>query len=246
MADPRTSIIGQRLQKICKIIAVSSGKGGVGKSLVASVLALTLARKGYKVGLFDLDFTSPSSHVILSVGSLRPREEKGVIPPEVHGLKYMSIIYYAGERVSPLRGADVSNALIELLAVTVWGDLDFLIIDMPPGISDATLDLLRFIKRIRFLIVTTPSQLAFETVKKFISLLSDLRVPVIGVIENMKMKDSKFIQQQVEGRGVKFWGDVSFDPELEENLGDVNGLLKTRFSKELEEIIEKNLNTINS
>jgi len=241
MADPRTAIIEERLRKIQNIIAVSSGKGGVGKSLVASVLALTLARKGYKVGLFDLDFTSPSSHIILGESDLHPKEERGVIPPEVHGIKYMSVVFYAGDRASPLRGADVSNALIELLAVTLWKTLDFLIIDMPPGISDATLDLLRLIKNIKFLVVTTPSQLAFETVKKLISLLSELNIPVVGVIENMKMKESPFIKERIEEKGIEFWGDVPFDPQLEESIGDVRRLLKTEFSRSLEEIVKKNL-----
>ena len=241
MTDPRTAIIEERLRKIRNIIAVSSGKGGVGKSLVASVLALTLARKGCKVGLFDLDFTSPSSHIILGTGDLHPKEERGVIPPEVHGIKYMSVVFYAGDRASPLRGADVSNALIELFAVTLWKTLDFLIIDMPPGISDATLDLLRLIKNVKFLVVTTPSQLAFETVKKLISLLSELNVPVVGVIENMKMKDSPFIKERIEEKGIEFWGEVPFDPKLEENIGDVRRLLKTEFSKSLEEIVKKNL-----
>lgn len=241
MADPRTAIIEERLRKIQNVIAVSSGKGGVGKSLVASVLALTLARKGYKVGLFDLDFTSPSSHIILGTGDLQPKEERGVIPPKVHGIKYMSVVFYAGDRASPLRGSDVSNALIELLAVTLWNTLDFLILDMPPGISDATLDLLRLIKNVKFLVVTTPSQLAFETVKKLISLLSELNVPVVGVIENMKMKESPFIKEKIEEKGIEFWGDVPFDPKLEENIGDVRRLLETEFSRSLEEIVKKNL-----
>ncbi|OYT47158.1 ATP-binding protein [Candidatus Bathyarchaeota archaeon ex4484_231] len=241
MIDPRISVIHERLRNVRNIIAVSSGKGGVGKSLVASAAALTLARKGFKVALFDLDFTSPSSHIILGIDDLQPKEEKGIIPPEVHGLKYMSIVYYAGERASPLRGADISNALIELFAVTIWGDLDFLIIDMPPGISDATLDLLRFVGNIKFLIVTTPSQLAFETVRKFIELLSEIKVPVIGVIENMKMKDSTFIKQQVESKGVRFLGEIPFDPQLEESIGNVERFLATRFSKALEKIIERNL-----
>jgi len=236
MTDPRISIIDERLKGINKIIAVSSGKGGVGKSLIASTLALTLARRDYKVGLFDLDFTSPSTHVILGVEGLQPKEEKGIIPPQVHGLKYMSIVYYSGEYASPLRGVDVSNALIELLAVTRWNTLDFLIVDMPPGISDATLDIIRLIKRIRFVIVTTPSRLAFETVRKLISLLSELRIPIVGVIENMKMKESQFIQQQVEGRDITFWGDIPFDTELEEAIGDVNKLLAAQFGKKLGEI----------
>ena len=241
MADPRTAIIDERLKNVRNIIAVSSGKGGVGKSLVGSVLSLTLARKGYTVGLFDLDFTSPSSHIILGVDNVHPEEERGVVPPEVHGIKYMSVVFYAGERVSPLRGADVSNALIELLAVTLWNTLDFLIMDMPPGISDATLDLLRLIKNVKFLVVTTPSRLAFETVKKLTSLLAELNVPVIGVIENMKMKDSSFIKAEVEKMGMEFWGEAPFDPELEEALGDVSRLLDTKFSRSLEGIVEENL-----
>lgn len=239
MADPRLAVIEERLKGINNIIAVSSGKGGVGKSLIASSLAVTLAREGYKVGLFDLDFTSPSTHVILGVENLYPKEKQGIIPPRVHGIEYMSIVYYSGKYASPLRGVDVSNALIELLAITRWGKLDFLIIDMPPGISDATLDIVRFIKKIKFVMVTTPSQLAFETVRKLMNLLSELNVPVIGVVENMKMKESKFIQQRVEDRGLTFWGTISFDHMLEEAIGDVDKLLNTEFGKELEEIIEK-------
>jgi len=236
MGDPRIGIIEERLKGVNRIVAVSSGKGGVGKSLIASTLALTLARRGYKVGLFDLDFTSPSTHVILGVEGLQPREEKGIIPPQVHGLKYMSIVYYSGEYALPLRGVDVSNALIELLAITRWNNLDFLIVDMPPGISDATLDVIRLVKRIEFVVITTPSRLAFETVRKLIDLLSELGIPIMGVIENMKMKESRFIQQQIEGRGIKFWGDIPFDAELEEAIGDVNKLLATQFSKKLGEI----------
>ena len=117
----------------------------------------------------------------------QPKEEKGLVPPKVHGLEYMSLVYFVGDNPAPLRGADVSNALIELLTITQWGKLDFLVIDMPPGIGDAVLDLVRLIKRIEFLIITTPSLLAFETVKKQVTLLCELKMPIIGVIENMKM-----------------------------------------------------------
>ena len=171
MVDPRTSVITERLARIGRIVAVSSGKGGVGKSMVATTLALILAKRGYRVGLFDLDFTSPSTHIILGAQGLQPKEEKGIVPPTVHGLEYMSLVYWIGDNPAPLRGEDVSNALIELLSVTQWGELDFLVIDMPPGIGDAVLDLVRLIKRIEFLIVTTPSLLAFETVKKQVALL---------------------------------------------------------------------------
>src|SRR3972149_1591688 len=128
MVDPRTSIISVRLGNVGRIVAVSSGKGGVGKSLVASTLALALTKQGYEVGLFDLDFTSPSTHVILGIEGVQPKEDKGIVPPVANGLRYMSIVYYSGDYASPLRGADVSNALIELLSITRWGKLDFLVI----------------------------------------------------------------------------------------------------------------------
>jgi ATP-binding protein involved in chromosome partitioning len=239
MADPRISIINERLKQIRNIIAVSSGKGGVGKSLVASTVALTLAKKGYSVGLFDLDFTSPSTHLILGIEGVQPKEEKGLVPPLVNGLRYMSIVYYSGEYASPLRGVDVSNALIELLAITRWGELDFLVVDMPPGIGDATLDLLRLIKNIKFLIVTTSSLLAFETVRKLVSLLKTLKVPIIGVVENMKMNNSKAIQQRVKTLSVAFLGEIPFDIKIEESIGKTNKLLKTAFAEKVDEIASK-------
>jgi ATP-binding protein involved in chromosome partitioning len=238
MVDPRTAIINERLKDVRNIVAVSSGKGGVGKTVVASVLALTLAQKGYKVGFFDLDFTGPSSHIVLDVGKIQPKEEKGVIPPKIHGLCYMSVIYYSADRASPLRGSETSDVLVELLAVTKWGKLDFLILDMPPGISDITLDLLRFVKNAKFLVITTPSKLAFETVRKLVDLLKEAKVPVVGVIENMRIKGSSWIQEQVDSKGVHYLGALSFDPELEANIGNIEGLLKIEFSRTLKEIVE--------
>jgi len=241
MVDPRLTVIDERLKGIGNIIAVSSGKGGVGKSMVASSLAVILARRDFRVGLLDVDFTSPSTHVILGAEDLYPEEEKGIIPPRVHGLEYMSIVYYSGNYATPLRGADVSNVLIELFAITKWRNLDFLIIDMPPGIGDAMLDIVRLVKKIKLLIVTTPSQLAFETVKKLLYLLSELNIPIIGVIENLKMNKSKFIQQQVEGKNIPFWGEIPFDIKLEEAIGDIHKLLSTEFGKKIEEIIDANV-----
>lgn len=245
MVDPRVSIIDERMHGIRNIIAVSSGKGGVGKSLVASTLALTLAKEGYKVGLFDLDFTSPSTHLILGIEDVQPKEEKGIVPPIVHGLKYMSIIYYSGERAAPLRGADVSNALIELLSITKWEKLDYLVVDMPPGIGDATLDLIRLIKRINFLIVTTPSQLAFETVRKLVGLLKELKIPVIGVIENMKMDNSNTIQKQTKTLGVKFLGEIPYDSNVEQAIGNTDKLLNTKLAQKMKEIATSSTLKIN-
>jgi ATP-binding protein involved in chromosome partitioning len=235
--DPRTTVIDDRIRRINRIVSVSSGKGGVGKSLVATTLSLMLARGGFKVGLFDLDFTSPSTHLIMGIKGVQPKEEKGIIPPIVNGLKYMSLIYFSGDQAAPLRGADVSNALIELLSVSQWGELDFLIIDMPPGISDAVLDLVRLIKRIEFLIVTTPSSLAFETVKKQIRLLHDLHVPIIGVVENMKINKTTNIKKETKRIGAKYLAELPYDPEVEEAIGDLAKLLETVFAQRIRETI---------
>lgn len=240
MVDPRASVINERLKGIGRIIAVSSGKGGVGKSLVATTLALTLTRRGCKVGLFDLDFTSPSTHLILGAKDAQPKEEKGIVPPVVKGLAYMTLVYYSGDQVTPLRGADVSNALIELLSVTQWSELDFLVIDMPPGISDAVLDLIRLVKNIEFLIVTTPSLLAFETVKKQVSLLRDLKVPIIGVVENMKMNRAKNIEQETKKLGLKFLVEIPYDSKVEEAIGDEKKLLDTALAQKIKEIATDN------
>jgi ATP-binding protein involved in chromosome partitioning len=236
--DPRTSVINERLKRINRIIAVSSGKGGVGKSLVATTLALTLARRGSKVGLFDLDFTSPSTHMIIGVKDVQPKEEKGIVPPVVKGLAYMSLIYYSSDQATPLRGVDVSNALIELLSVTQWGELDFLVIDMPPGIGDAVLDLVRLVRNVEFLIVTTPSLLAFETVKKQVRLLQDLKIPIIGIVENMKMNRKKTVKQETEKLGVKFLAGIPYDPKVEEAIGDEKKLLSTTIAQRIRNVAE--------
>jgi ATP-binding protein involved in chromosome partitioning len=214
-----------------RVVAVSSGKGGVGKSMVATTLALSLVEQGLRVGLLDLDFTSPSTHVILGVEGLYPEEEYGIVPPLAHGLKYMSIVHYSLDEPAPLRGEDVSNAIIELLAITRWRDVDYLIMDMPPGIGDATLDTLRLIPRIEFMVVTTPSVVAYQSVKRLLLLLRDLKIPVIGVLENMVMNRSGYVEDEVKSLGLRYLGALDYDEELEATIGDPGRLMKTRFGK---------------
>jgi ATP-binding protein involved in chromosome partitioning len=148
----------------------------------------------------------------------------------------MSLVYYVGDNPAPLRGAEVSNALIELLAVTLWGTLDFLVIDMPPGIGDAVLDIVRLVKRIEFLIVTTSSLLAFETVKKQVNLLCDLKMPVIGVVENMKMDQASGVRVETKKIGLKYISAIPFDLRVEDAIGNPNRLLKTKFGKNIHKI----------
>ncbi len=231
--EPRTSVIETRLKNIHRIIAVASGKGGVGKSMVASNLALYLAQKGHHVGLLDLDLYGPSCHIILGVKHRFPTEEKGIIPPVVHGISFMSIVYFTEEKPSPFRGIDISNIILELLAITQWGNLDFLIIDMPPGIGDETLDVIRYMKNSEFLVVTTPSKVAMGAVQKLLSILLELKKPILGVIENMTMNDSGFIEQEVQRLHIRYLGKIHFDNTLEESIGNPDSLLKTQVMKDL-------------
>ncbi|RKY93804.1 MAG: ATP-binding protein [Candidatus Hydrothermota bacterium] len=240
--DPRTSVIDKRLKKIKKIIAVASGKGGVGKSLVASTLALILAKKGNKVGLLDLDLYGPSSHIILGVEDFSfPEEEKGILPHDVHGMKFMSIVYFTEDKPAPLRGEDITNVIIELLAITQWGDLDYLIVDMPPGIGDETLDRIKYVKKAEFLVVTTPSKVSMGAVGKLLKILKELKIPVIGIIENMKIDDSTYIHDSVSKMKIDYLGSVYFDKNLEKGIGKTDILLQSSFSKDLEIIITKNI-----
>lgn len=233
MSDPRIAVIEKRFEDVGRVIAVTSGKGGVGKSMVATALALSLVRMGHRVGLLDLDFTSPSTHVIMGVEGLHPEEDYGIVPPLAHGLRYMSIVHYSAEEPAPLRGEDVSNAIIELLAITRWQELDYLIIDMPPGIGDATLDTIRLIPRIEFIVVTTPSRVAYESVRRLLLLLKDLKKPVIGVLENMVMRPSGYVKSEVKSLGLTYMGALDYDEELEETIGSPDRLMKTGFSEQL-------------
>lgn len=239
--EPRTSIIKKRLQTVSRIIAVASGKGGVGKSLVASALALSLVKKGHRVGLLDLDLYGPSSHIILGVRNVFPKEENGLVPPTVHGIKFMSIVYFTEEKPSPFRGVDITNIVLELLAITRWGRLDYLIIDMPPGIGDETLDVMRFIQQSEFLVVTTPSKVAMGAVNKLLVLLKELKKPVLGVLENMAMNDSSYIQKEVKTLGLPYLGKIMFDVTIEDAIGDPDRLYTTKFMKDLERVLKKTI-----
>jgi ATP-binding protein involved in chromosome partitioning len=239
--DPRPAVIERRLAQIRRIIAVTGGKGGIGKSMVSSCLALSLARDGHRVGLLDLDLTGPCDHVILGVDTPFPEEEFGLIPPLHHGVRFMSISYFTGEDPAPLRGADVSNALIELLAIVQWGELDYLVIDMPPGLGDALLDAVRLLPRAEFLVVSTASKVVVQTVKRTLRLLDQVRAPVLGVVENMHRGDADAVGAMAREAGLRFWGSLPFDPQLEEALGDAAALAQTRAVVVLAEMARRQL-----
>jgi len=236
MIDPRLHIIGKRLENIKNIIAVSGGKGGIGKSTVVSVLALCMANNGYRTGLLDLDLSGPSTHIILGADGIYPDEDKGLIPPEIHGIKYMSIIYFAGNNPSPLRGADISNIIIELLTITIWGQLDVLILDMPPGISDSILDVIRLIKKMNFLVVTIPSKVAIGVMKKELKILTELNLPVMGILENMRIKESPLLSDMINDTDIPILGSIYLDHTIENATGYIDKLTETDFYKHLDKI----------
>ncbi|OGR53123.1 MAG: hypothetical protein A2049_05240 [Elusimicrobia bacterium GWA2_62_23] len=217
--DPRPSVIAERLSGVKRIIAVTGWKGGIGKSVTATTLALLLARQGHKVGLFDLDFAGASDHLILGAKGIFPKEEKGLEPPVYEGVKFMSVVFFSENKAVPLRGANVSDAIIELLAITQWGELDFLVLDMPPGINDAALDVMRFARKAEVLAVTTPSLLAHDVLARSMDLYKKLKVPVLGVLENMADKAGP--------------RKLRRDPALEKALGRPEKLLGTAFAKDL-------------
>ena len=240
--DARIHVIDRRLEKIKKIISVVSGKGGVGKSLVASTLALNLSKKNYRVGLLDLDLYGPSSHIILGVKDFSfPEEEKGILPHKIKNISFMSIVYFSQDKPAPFRGVDITNIILELLAITQWGELDFLIIDMPPGIGDETLDVIHLVKKSEYLVVTTSSKVSMGAVGKLLTLLKELKLPVIGVVENMKMNDSCYVKNIIVNENLYYLGSIPFDINIEDAIGEPNRLYKTMFMKNLEKIVTSNI-----
>ncbi len=237
--DPRLAGIDRRLGEVARILAVTGGKGGIGKSTVASILALVLAEGGMRTGLLDLDLTGPSDHVILGVDGQVPTEGFGLEPPLVHGTRFMSISYFLGQHSAPLRGIDVTNAIMELLAVTRWGALDVLVIDMPPGLGDVSLDLVRWLRRAEYLVVAGRSRVVLETVRRMLRFLTDLRLPIAGVVENMAHEQTEVVEQLARRFGVPFLGALPFDADFEEANGDVSRLPRTVLAGAVREVRDR-------
>ena len=170
-----------------RILAIGSGKGGVGKSTVASNLAVAMARQGWKVGLLDADIYGPSQPKMLGVARHPASPDgKAIIPLEAHGLKFMSIGNLLPEdRAVIWRGPMLMGALQQLLMQVRWGDLDVLIVDMPPGTGDVQLTLCTHFDVTGALVVSTPQDVALIDARKAINAFSELKTEVIGLIENM-------------------------------------------------------------
>jgi ATP-binding protein involved in chromosome partitioning len=174
------------LESIANIIAVGSGKGGVGKSTTAVNLALALQREGARVGLLDADIYGPSIPSMLGVKGQPSTDGEHIIPKEAHGLKVMSIGFLVDENSAMIwRGPMVTSALQQLLGDTLWGALDYLIIDLPPGTGDIQLTLAQRIPVAGAVIVTTPQDIALMDARRAVHMFRKVDVPVLGVVENM-------------------------------------------------------------
>ena len=198
------------LKGVKNIIAVVSGKGGVGKSTIASNLALAIAESGAKVGLMDADIYGPSVHIMFGVRGERPVMQdvdgKGMIVPlERYGIKLMSIGLLVDEKQAVVwRGPMVSSAIRQFVSDVNWGDLDYLIIDMPPGTGDIHLTIVQTVPVTGVIVVTTPQLVALADAKKGIAMFSQagLKVPVIGLVENM----SYFTPKELPGNKYYIFG----------------------------------------
>ena len=209
-------------------VAVASGKGGVGKSTVAVNVAASLAQEGATVGLLDADIYGPSIPIMLGLRQSRPEVRAGkLVPLERFGIRMMSIGFIAGEETPVIwRGPMVSKLVQQFLGDVSWGDLDYLIIDLPPGTGDAQLTLSQAAPLAGAVIVTTPQPVALEDVRRGVRMFEKVNVPVLGIVENMAI----FVcpncgsQHEIFSRGggeaaarefeVPFLGEVPIDPAV--------------------------------
>jgi ATP-binding protein involved in chromosome partitioning len=212
------------------IIAVSSGKGGVGKSTVAVNLAVSLALDGARVGLMDMDVYGPNVPLMLGAGDARPEVDEGkLLPIEAYGVKLMSMaVLQPGDKPMIVRGPILHGLVKQFLTDVKWGELDYLIVDMPPGTGDVQLSLAQLVPVQGAVLVTTPQEVAVMDVRRALRMFETVAVPVLGVVENM----SYFIapdtgirynifgegggQKLAETYGVPFLGTVPLGLEVRE------------------------------
>ena len=204
---------------IKKIIAIGSAKGGVGKSTITAALASSLS-KDYKVGVLDADIYGPNQHILFDINS-KPefitKDNKKLIKPFVKkNIEMISMgLILDSNKAAAWRGPMLSGAVKQLSASTNWSDLDYLLIDMPPGTGDAYLTIFKDMKIDNFLIITTPSNLALADVKKTINLIEKFNIPILGYIEN-NILGSDIIKDDIfQNKNINKLGSFNFNKEME-------------------------------
>jgi len=177
---------GEFIPEVKHTLAVSSGKGGVGKSTVAVNLALALKQRGHQVGLVDVDIYGPDVPLMMGAKGRPGMFDNKIIPVEAHGIKIMSIGLLVAEREALVwRGPMIHSAVQQFLRDVLWGPLDYLVFDMPPGTGDAQLSLSQVIPLGGVVMVTTPQEVALLDVRKALAMFRKLNVPILGMVENM-------------------------------------------------------------
>lgn len=219
------------IARVKHVIAVASAKGGVGKSTVAVNLACAFAGLGKKTGLLDLDVYGPSAPTLLGVGARRPQmsADKVLDPLLAHGLKTMSIGYLV-DAASPMiwRGAMATSAVRQMIDEVAWGELDVLLLDLPPGTGDVQVTLVQRVPLAGAVIVSTPQELALADVRRGLAMFEKTRAPILGVIENMayfEIGDGRRThifgeggaRRTAEAAGVPFLGEIPIDVALRES-----------------------------
>ena len=174
------------IEKVKHFLAVASGKGGVGKTTIAVNVALALVQQGYKVGLFDADVYGPSVPVMLDISEALHQQDKMIMPKEKYGLRIMSLGMTVEQNEAFIwRGPLVSKVINQLLDQVNWGELDFLVIDLPPGTGDPSITIAQIIPHCSILMITTPQEVALADVRRAIGLFNKIGQPIVGLVENM-------------------------------------------------------------
>jgi ATP-binding protein involved in chromosome partitioning len=215
-----------RTYKFGKTIAVASGKGGVGKSTVAVNIAVALSEAGYRVGLLDADIYGPNVPMMMGVEQMPEPQGEKLVPAQAFGIKVMSIGFLVPPG-QPLiwRGPMLHSAIRQFVADVAWGELDYLIVDLPPGTGDAQLSLAQTMTLTGGLIVTLPQQVSLEDARRGLEMFRSMNVPVLGVVENMsflELPDGTRMdvfgqgggKRLAEASGVPFLGQIPMDPEV--------------------------------
>jgi ATP-binding protein involved in chromosome partitioning len=228
--EGRAISIDELIPDVKNIIAVASGKGGVGKTTIAVNLALALARSGAKTGLLDADVYGPSVPLMLGAEEVPQVLNNKIQPPTVEGVKVISMgfFYEQSQQAGIYRGPIVSGIVKQFLTDVQWGSLDYLIIDLPPGTGDAPLTMAQTIPVTGIIIVTTPQDVAMNVAVKALGMFSKLNVPIVGVIENMSYFQCPHCSERInifgEGGGQKisekfdipFLGEIPLFPQIME------------------------------
>lgn len=225
-----------QFNKVNRLVAVMSGKGGVGKSSVTALLAAALARKGYKVGILDADITGPSIPKLFGLppGGLRGNEQ-GILPAMTHlGIKVVStnLLVRSEDTAVIWRGPMIAGAIQQFWNDTLWGRLDYLLVDLPPGTSDAALTVVQSLPLDGVVLVTTPQDLATLVVRKAMSMLVQLNIPILGAVENMS-----YFECPDCGRRSEVFGPSHLQ-ELEAVLGQELPTVRLPLKPELAELCD--------